>query len=261
MLVGPQPKLNAGAYTGSETSQLTTTAAFTQATGLTPTALYTFLDASGTLVDVVGGNNLTTVTGTPKYREDVGGDVGIDYSTGTNCGHSADVNDFALQNVIIGFVGVWESQGPAGANPGIGGRCSSATLPIASIYKAGDTAHWPTFWLKGATTGNLLLSDTTVNIFSPKRPLLYIGQIDRTNTTARLVVAESNKIITNLNGSIAAHDTFSGGVSKQFFVGGGTGIFLKSGFSCSLAFFITGAQCSGSTVPVTLAKRLGFGGI
>lgn len=260
MLVGPQTKPNLGVYTGTEIAQPTTLAGFVNATGLTPTSLYTCLGASGSLVDVVSGNNLTTVTGAPLYRNAVGGDVGVVYNSAANCGHSADVNDIGLSSAIIGFVGVWGNQGPAGANPGIGGRVGSSAIPCVTLYKASDTVHWPQFWLKGATTGNLVLSDTTANIFSPKRPILYLGQIDRTNTTARMLVSESGKIISDKSGSIAGHDTFSGGFSRQFFVGSGTGIVFKSGFSCSLAFFILGAQCEGTAVAPLLTKRLGFGG-
>lgn len=260
MLIGPQVKPNFGVYTGSETAQPTTLDAFVKVTGLTPTALYTCLDASGALVDVVGGNNLTTVTGSPKYQSAAGGDIGVTYNSATNCGHSADVNDIGLSSAIIGFVGVWDNQGPVGANPGIGGRVGFSAVPCVTLYKASDTIHWPSFWVKGATTGNLVLFDNTANIFSPKRPILYIGQIDRTNTTARMLVSESGKVISDKSGSIAGHDTFSGGFSRQFFVGSGTGIVFKSGFSCSLAFFILGAQCEGTSVAPLLTKRLGFGG-
>jgi len=258
MLVGPQTKLRAGAFTGEQPSYPTTSAAFAASTGITPTSLYTCLGASGTLVDVVGGNNLA-VTGTPRFNQQIGGSVGVNYNLAGAVGHSANVNDPGLSSCMFGAIGIWMGSGPAASFPGIIGRITVGLIPEIALYKASDTLNYPRVDIKGATTGSLSLFDTNINVVTPRRPVLYIVQIDRTNTTARLIVADSMKLLTNQSGSIATHDTYSGGASPLFYVASGTGITLRGGLGLSLAFYATGAQCEGASTPLNIAKRLGFG--
>lgn len=258
MLIGPQAKIRSGPFTGEQPSYPLTSAAFLSATGITPTSLYTCLDASGTLVDVVGGNNLTIVTGTPKFRQDVGGSVGISYDGASNTGHSgSSVNEPGTNSILFGVIGTWGTVF-GGTNPGMVGKVSTTTVPNCFIYRASDTLNYPSMQVKGNPTGSLLLTDVSVNMVSPVRPILVIGQIDRTNTTARLLAADSNKLLTLQSGSIAGFSTFTGGTAPQWAIAAGTGAVFKGGFKCSYSFYATGAQCEGTNIALNVAKRLGF---
>ena len=258
MLIGPQAKLRAGPFKGEQPSYPTTGAAFLAATGITPTALYTCLDASGSLVDVVGGNNLTTVTGTPKFRQSVAGSVGISYDGASTTGHSgSSVNEPGTNSILFGAIGVFGTV-YAGTNPGIVGKISTTTTPNCFIYRAADTLNYVSMQIKGNPTGSLLLTDVGVNIVTPVRPILVIGQIDRTNTTARLLVADADKLLTLQSGSISGFSTFTGGTAPQWAIAGGTGAVFKGGFQCSFSFYATGAQCEGTNTALNVARRLGF---
>lgn len=258
MLIGPQTRLRLGVFSGEQVSYPTTGAAFLSSTGLNLTSLYTLQDASGAATDSVGSNHLSTVTGSPSYRREVSGATGITYDAAANTGHSANVNDPGLSSCIFGAIGVWNTTFAA-SQPGIVGRMSATTVPCCAIYRAADNVNYPTMLIKGATTGSLNLSGVGINVVTPRRPVLYLGQIDRTAALARMVVADSDKILTNQSGSIAGFDTFSGGAAPQFLLGAGTGTIFKGGFACSMAFYATGAQCEGTTTLINLAKRLGFG--
>lgn len=258
MLIGPQTRLRVGVFSGEQVSYPTTGAAFLASTGLNLSALYTLQDASGAAVDSVGSNHLSTVTGSPGYRQAVSGATGITYDAAANTGHSADVNDPALSSCIFGAIGVWNTAFAA-SQPGVVGRMSTTTVPCCAIYRAADSVNYPAMLIKGATTGSIQLADVGINVVTPRRPVLYLGQIDRTAAVARMVVADSNRVLTNQSGSIAGFDTFTGGVAPQFLIGAGTGVIFKGGLAASLAFYATGAQCEGTNTLLTLAKRLGFG--
>lgn len=254
MLVGPQAKLRAGAFTGEQPSYPTTSAAFTNATGITPSSLYTCLVASGALVDVIGGSNLGVAT-SPKYRQAVAGSVGVSTDATSNTGFQANVNDPGVASYIIGAIGVFGTTFAA-TLPGIWGRNSGTGFPACTMYLAGYNLTYPSFLVRDAVS-TLLLSDATANVTTPLRPVLYLGQIDRASSTARFIAADSNRVIVNKTGSIAGFGTLSGGSIPLFSTGFGQG--SAGGFKLSLGFTATGAQCEGADVLTTLAKRLGFG--
>lgn len=254
MLVGPQTKLRAGAFTGEQPSYPTTSAAFSASTGITPSSLYTCLIASGALVDVVSGNNLSVAT-SPKYRQAVAGSVGVSTDATSNTGFQANVNDPGASSFILGVVGIFGTTFAA-TLPGIWGRNSGTGFPACTMYLAGYNLTYPTFLVRDAVSA-LVLSDNTANVTTPLRPVLYMGQIDRASNTARFIVADSNKILVNQSGSITGFGTLSGGSVPLFSTGFGQG--TAGGFKPSLGFTAGGIQCEGATVLTTLAKRLGFG--
>ncbi len=260
MLIGPQAKIRSGPFTGEQPSYPLTASAFLNTTGINLTSLYTYTDSSGPLVDVIGGANLTSILGTPSYRQPVGGSVGISYDGASNTGHYANVNDPGLSSFIIGAIGTFGTV-YVGTQPGIFGRISVTTRgPEASIYRDGAAVFYPVFRIQDTGTFTLALGTVSINTVSPIRPVLYMGQVDRTNNLAYFLVADSNRILYNGSGSIAGCGTLTGGVLPTFFSGGGDGNVFKGGYKGSLGFYATGAQCVGSTVLTNLAKRLGFGG-
>lgn len=260
MLIGPQAKIRSGPFTGEQPSYPLTASAFLKATGINLTSLYTYTDASGALVDVISGNNLSSTLGTPAYRQPVAGSTGISYDGASNTGQYANVNDPGLSSCIIGAIGTFGTVF-VGTNPGIFGRISATTRrPEASIYRGASNVNWPIFRIQDTGTFTLNLADTNVNVVTPIRPILYLGQVDRANNVARFVVADSNSILLNTSSSIVGCGTLTGGISPNFFSGGGDGNVFKGGYKGSLGFYATGAQCEGTSVLVNIAKRLGFGG-
>lgn len=260
MLIGPQAKPRSGVFYGEQPSYPLTGDAFLKATGISLTSLYTYMEASGNLVDVVGGINLTTTLGTPTYQQPVAGSVGISYDGASNTGHYADVNDPGLSSCLIGAIGTFGTV-YAGKQPGIFGRISSNTRrPEMSIYRMLDSLNYPVFRIQDTGTFTLNLIDVNVNVVTPIRPVLYLGQVDRTNNVGRFVVADSNRFLYNGSGSIVGCGTLTGGLLPNFFSGGGNGLVFKGGYKGALGFYATGAQCEGTDVLTNLAKRLGFGG-
>lgn len=260
MLIGPQAKIRSGPFTGEQPSYPLTASAFLKATGINLTSLYTYTDASGALVDVISGNNLSSTLGTPAYRQPVAGSTGISYDGASNTGQYANVNDPGLSSCLIGAIGTFGTV-YAGNQPGIFGRISSTTRrPEMSIYRGASNVNWPIFRIQDTGTFTLNLVDTNVNVVTPIRPILYLGQVDRANNIGRFVVADSNRILYNGSGSIVGCGTLTGGLLPNFFSGGGNGLVFKGGYKGALGFYATGAQCEGSTVLTNLAKRLGFGG-
>lgn len=251
MLIGIQSNIKPGLLVGEEISVPYSATAFTQATGITPTSYYTCQNASGALVDIVAGNNLTQV-GTPSYRKSVSFYVGVGTDVAAS-GFAANVNDPGLSSCIFGAIGTFPKA--FASLPGIFGRNSSTGFPACAIYRALNTVKYPTFLVRDATL-QLALSDSNINVVDPERPILYLGQVDRAASTARFYVADSYKALTSLSGSISGFGTLSGGTTPNCFIGGAGG--LSSGFSCALAFFATGTQCEGVILP-TLARRLNFG--
>lgn len=255
MLIGPQAKIRSGPFYGEQPSYPLTASAFLKATGINPSSLYPCLDASGALVDVVAGNNLSVAT-SPKYRQVVAGSIGVSTDATSNTGFQANVNDPGASSYILGAIGIFGTT-YAATLPGIWGRNSGTGFPACTMYLAGYNLTYPTFLVRDASTA-LVLSDATINVVSPLRPILYLGQIDRAGTTARFIVADSNKVLTTKTGSIAGFGTLSGGSIPLFSTGFGQG--TAGGFKLSLGFTATGAQCEGASVLTNLAKRLGFAG-
>jgi hypothetical protein len=254
-LIGPQAKLRSGAFYGEQPSYPTTAAAFLSATGINPASLYTCLDASGSLVDSVGAANLSPAT-SPAYRQPIAGSIGVSTDSASNTGFQANVNDPGASSYILGAIGIFGTTFAA-TLPGIWGRNSGTGFPACQMYLAGYNLTYPTFLVRDAVSA-LVLSDATANVVTPIRPVLYLGQIDRAGTTARFLVADSNKVLVTQTGSIAGFGTLSGGSVPLFSTGFGQGV--AGGFKLSLGFTASGAQCEGSTVLLNLAKRLGFAG-
>ena len=254
MLIGPQVKITT-LLTSEQYSTPGTAAGFLNATGITPTSIYLCRDSSGSLIDSVSGNNLAQV-GTPKYNVPVVGQFGVSY-TSSGSGHGSNVNDFAGNSVIFGCIATHPATPDAGL-PGLIGRVSNTSFPCAAMYRTTETLKYPTFLIRD-TVSTLTLSDATINTVEPIRPILYLAQIDRANTTARMVVADANRILTNQSGSIAGFGSFTGGTSPIFYTGDASIVF-RAGNALSYGFYATGAQCEGSTKLLNVARGLGFGG-
>jgi len=253
VLLGPQTRIETLLWKSDRFSTPTTSAGFLSATGITPTSLYNCREASGAAVDSVSGNNLAAI-GSPKYQQPIGGKIGFKYDT-AGAGHGSNVNDFASNSVIFGCVATIPSTPSAGL-PGIIGRTFYTTFPEAMIYRASDAVKYATFTIRDSVS-TLILSDNSLNLVDVQRPILYIGQIDRTNTTARFLIADTNKILTQRSGSIAGFGTLTGGSSPMFCFGAGTS--FVAGPAVCYAFYATGAQCEGSTKLLNVARGLGFG--
>lgn len=254
MLIGPQTRIETF-LVGDRFNTPGTAGSFLAATGINPTSIYQCQESSGSAIDSVSGNNLDVI-GSPKFRAAFGGKTGFKYDV-AGAGHGSDVNDFASNSVLFGCIATNPAT-PSVGLPGLIGRTCFTTFPSAMIYRASDSVKYATFTIRDSVS-TLVLSDNSINVVDNPRPVLYVGQIDRTNNTARFLVAHTSKVLTQQSGSIAGFGTLTGGFAPMFCFGAGTK--MVAGPAVLYGFYATGAQCEGSTKPLSVAKGLGFGGL
>ena len=104
-------------------------AQFVAMTGVTPTAIYLCNEASGSLVDVLGGTSLATV-GSPAYAAPVGDRIGVRYPASS--GHGADVGALGLASGW--YAAIFRISNPALGTPAIVGRYNAAFNRCVEIF-------------------------------------------------------------------------------------------------------------------------------
>ena len=253
MRQGPNTRISVGPTFGSQASYFDTVAGFTARTGLTPTLLFPLQEASGNVVDKVSGSTLVAGS-TIRYRYPTGGVTGIQYNHSI-ANHSADFGDVGTNSFIVGGIATHPVVFPA-TNPGVTGRTSYTGFPCYYLYRASDTTNYGCFVVRDATTQYLLPAPAT-DVVTHKKPVLYLGAIDKITNLIRFCLATTDSILFNGTGSCAGILTLSGGTTPKYFVGASAA--TSGGPAVSYSFLCQGAQCEGLNL-ATLAKRMGFGG-
>lgn len=229
-----------------------TTAGFLAASGITPTALYTFNEASGSVLDKSGSANLAVVDA-PTYRAVANGITGANFAAADD-EVSADVNDPANASFIYGVVCSF----PNGTTTTVGlvNRSNVVNQPFYGLYKT-NAAATIELLVRDVVGVSASLSTTGIDCTTPVMPRLYMMQVDRTNTTIRLVVAEKKRVIFNGTVALGLVGSLTGGAAMAF--GYGSVFFGTGGAQVALGFYATGSQCEGSGTLVSVANRLGWG--
>jgi hypothetical protein len=226
---------------------------FTALTGLTATSLYLFNEASGSLLDQVGGVDLG-VTNTPTFDSSQHGRRGIAYD-GAVERHGADGVNLPTGDSLIAGV-VCKQLAAGGALVGAV-TCLTATAdPGWGIYMSTAANDRPTFLVRDAAAGSATNLGADVD-WPTAYPGLWLWtlQVDRTNTTARTRISSGGRLLEEFSGSIAGLGDIFGGTQKFAF---GAGNAMSYGMWCGYGFYLTGAQCEGSAVLSTLHKSLGW---
>lgn len=244
-LVGTRPGANGNPNFPTAAAQIATL------TGITPTSVWACTETSGPLVDGVGGLNLAAV-GTPTYQYQVDDRRGIFYDAAAD-GHAADVLSLGLASGLYVWAGrVMPALGSTG---GIMGRVAVAARPSVVSYST-TGVNYPTTLIRDDTVGQLIMSDTAVDLMTPKWAHLLTLQIDRANAIARVRISRPGKLVSEYSGSIAGFTTFAGAASFGF--GADALGVLVGGNSVSWAMAAVGAQCEGAGVPTAIARGLGW---
>jgi hypothetical protein len=221
--------------------------AFAQATGMAPTALYTFDEASGPLLDRVGSAHLPAA-GAPVYRHGgPGGYRGVLHRVSTSDAHSADVNAVGTSSFIVGTVGYLPAS--AAANHRYVGRLNAAAADGYAIYTQTDPST-VTFLVRDVGTNSLvfgLQQDPTV-------PQLYLMQVDRAASTLRGRISGGGRVMSTGNASIAGFGSLDG--PSQLFAFGSH--VLGSGVHNFYAFLVMGVQTEGLNRLAQVARGLGW---
>jgi hypothetical protein len=246
-----------GGYVGSYTAAVsrrpkypTSGADFTAQTGLTATSLYLCEEASGNMVDAVGGLTLTAA-GTPVYGGYVGPKLGLGFNS-TSDAFVANVHDLAAASGLY-LCAAYHTTTPdslifgrtnAGSDPGIMvGVATPASGTLRGILRD-DGANALTLAPALDVRGKLVLE---------------ILQVDRAANVARLFLKPRGEPAVTASGSIAGFSTFSA-ASQTFglcnYVPGTTS--QTGGFTATLLAVATGAQCQGTALCDAIAAGLGF---
>ena len=218
----------------------------TRCLGLTLGGLYLCREASGSLVDVLGGTSLATL-GSPAYAAPVGDRIGVRYPAAS--GHGADVGALGLASGW--YAAIFRISNPALALPGVPGRSNAAINRCAEIY----TQIAGTSWTIQVRDGVSIASNSGVlNVGAG--PWLAQLQIDRAANMARgrmtqIGTGRSEQVEV----SIAGFGTLDG-VGLVYGFGAPAGIFT-GGASVGWGAWATGAQCEGATFLATTARRMG----
>ena len=218
----------------------------TRCLGLTLGGLYLCRDASGSLVDVLGGTSLAAV-GSPAYAAPVGDRIGVRYPAAS--GHGADVGALGLASGW--YAAIFRISDPALGTPAIVGRYNAAFNRCVEIYSQIGGVFW-----------TIRVHDGT-SVASPSGTLNVGGgtwlaqiQIDRADS---LVRARMTQIGTGraeqIQASIAGFLTLDG-VGLLYGFGAPNGTFT-GGATIGWGAWATGVQCEGAAFLATTAQRMG----
>ena len=218
----------------------------TRCLGLTLGGLYLCREASGSLVDVLGGTSLATL-GSPAYAAPVGDRIGVRYPAAS--GHGADVGALGLASGW--YAAIFRISDPALALPGIVGRYNAAFNRSAMIYSQIGGASWQIQIKDGVLTA---APSGTMNIGTGG--WFAQLQIDRAAATARARMTHiGSGRSEEIAASIAGFATLDG-VGLHYGFGAPAGIFT-GGASVGWGAWATGVQCEGASFLATTARRMG----
>lgn len=226
---------------------------FTAQTGLVPTSLYLFDEASGSLLDKAGAVDLA-VANTPTFGSSQNGRRGIAYD-GAVERHGADGVNLPTGDSLI--AGVVCKQLAAGGSLVGAFTCLTATAdPGWGIYMSTAANDRPTFLVRDAAAASATNLGADVD-WPTTYPGLWLWtlQLDRANAAVRTRISSNGKLIEEFSGSLAGFGDIFGGTQKFAF---GAGNAMAYGMWCGYGFYLTGAQCEGAAVLSTLHKSLGW---
>ncbi len=219
---------------------------FTRMTGLTLGGLYLCRDASGSLVDVIGGTSLATL-GSPAYAAPVGDRIGVRYPASS--GHGADVGALGLTSGW--YAAIFRISDAALVLPGIVGRYNAAFNRCAAIYSQIGGVFWTIQIKDGALTAS---PAGTLNVGAGA--WLAQLQIDRAANLARGRMTQiGTGRAEQIQASIAGFGDLDG-VGLRYGFGAPAGIFT-GGASAGWGAWATGVQCEGASFLATTARRMG----
>lgn len=219
---------------------------FTRLTGLTASGLYLCREASGSLVDVLGGTALATV-GSPAYAAPVGDRIGVRYPASS--GHGADVAALGLASGWYAAIG--RISDPALGLPGVVGRYNASFAQCVAIYAQAAGAGWTIQARDGVIAA---IQSGTTNVGAGA--WLFQVAVDRAASLLRGSVTEiGTGRNEEISVSIAGAATYDG-ASMLFGPGAPAGIFT-GGATVGWAAHAAGAQCEGASFLATTARRMG----
>jgi hypothetical protein len=246
-----------GGYVGSYTGAVrrlpkypTSGADLTAQTGLTATSLYLCEEASGNMVDAVGGLTLTAA-GTPVYGGYVGPKLGLGFNS-TSDGFLADVHNLGTSSGLYLCV-AYHTTTP---DSFIFGRSNSGGDPCVFVGVATPASGTLRAVLRDDGANGLVLSPA-LDVRS--KLVLEIVQVDRAANLAKLYLKPRGEAAVSASGSIAGFSTF-GAASQGFGLCNlAPGLTSQTGgFTATMLAVATGAQCQGTTLCDAIAAGLGF---
>lgn len=226
-----------------------TSAQFAAMTGVTPSAIYLCNEASGSLVDVLGGTSLAAVAA-PVYQQQVDDRLGVAYPKFAS--HGADVNALGVASGWYGAVFMLSDS--TIALPGIVGRNNAAFTESVNLYMQTAGAGW-SIQVRDDAAGQASITGT-LNVSRGA----WFGQIqiDRAASLARGMVSRIGGGPTeSISVSIAGFGSLDG--AAQVFGAGALGFIFGGGATVGYIAAATGVQCEGAAFMSDMARNLGVG--
>jgi len=220
---------------------------FLDRTGVDPDSLYLFDEASGSLIDQCGFQNLT-VNSTPVFGSSLAGRRSIYYDSASDR-HGDDGVHLPSGNVIAGGVLNYTT---TGLTTGFAGVTTTIADPGWALYF--QTTGIPSLLVRDVGANALVMAGAGVTFATYPGPWLFAIQIDRTNAVARARVSWNRRAIWTASGSLSAFGSLVGGTQKASF---GAGNAMAHHANISYGFFASGAQCEGANKLADLARALG----
>ena len=227
----------------------TTATEFAAYTGLTPTSLYLFNEASGNLLDKSSSNDLT-VNGTPTFSFSRSNQRGIHYDTETDH-HSADV--LAVGSTSFLAWGVFGVETGAVDFAGLMGRTNATGAEEWIVYHR--TSGVVTARIRDAAAGEVSVSTAAASLDTALH--LVQLQVDRSAATVRLRVSRPGTAALTASGSIAGFGSLDGASQKHGYCPLIGSVPFKGG-SCYGAGTRINADTEGASVTADLSKALGW---
>lgn len=219
--------------------------------GLSLTSLYLCNEASGNLVDCIGGQTLTA-GGTPVYGDTSGSQRkrGVAFNS-TSDGFQADVHDLDTRSFVM-FAVVYFSSTP---DTTIFGRLNAAGAEGAFVGVATPASGTLRAVIRDSGAGELALAPA-VDVRTKLCCIVLQG--DRGATpTGRFLIKPHGEAAVEQTGSLAGLVSLSGlnqGFGLCNFMP--TVISQTGGFTCYLLGVALDEQCEGDTIPTRIAERL-----
>lgn len=219
---------------------------------LTLQSLYLCDEASGNMVDCVGGFGLSAA-GTPVYRDPIQGKVGVGFNS-TSDGMTADVNDLAAASGVYFAVNYHAALPDTFLfgrinNTGAVGAC------VAMNDSTPGTGRLRGLIRDGVAAGLTLSPTTDVRA----KLCVEVLQVDRGNAVGRLLVKARGESATEATGSLTGYATLTAATQLFGLCNFVSGVTSQTGnFTCLLLGVAVGTQCEGADVAARIAAGLGF---
>jgi hypothetical protein len=227
--------------------------------GLTLSNLWLMREASGNIVDVVGGVTLTA-GGAPSYNVPLGDCLGIRYASGAADRHttSGAAPDFAAASGLRITVFTPDMASTAFFS-GIAGRLNAAAADGAySTLRGNDAAGRAQLVLADGASGSQRIITTTGNV-RVRQLVCAVEQVDRAANLGRYRVSIAGRLISEDTGDITGYGTFTGAAQEAGLGGFWSPTSILGGNNIAWHAFAAGAQCEGAAVPSRIAQAMGFG--